>query len=92
MPVHRNRSCPHSPKFPATHTYRSEATNKDIAKAIDMAGYLRANIHQFPALSRFHHQIELEMAICQRFFHELEEMAWQGEVLGVLSPLIPYGP
>ncbi|KYD25073.1 MULTISPECIES: hypothetical protein [Geobacillus] len=57
-----------------------------------MAGYLRANIHQFPALSRFHHQIELEMAICQRFFHELEEMAWQGEVLGVLSPLIPYGP
>jgi len=50
--------------------------------------YLRANVHQFPALSRFHRQIELEMAIFQSFLHELEEMELNNEVLGVLSPLM----
>ncbi|NNV05694.1 DUF2935 domain-containing protein [Geobacillus sp. C56-T2] len=70
-----------------SHTFTKE-WEAFYLKAIEMAGYLRANIHQFPALSRFHHQIELEMAIFQRFLHELEEMELQGEVLGVLSPLM----
>ena len=57
-------------------------------KAIEMAGYLRANIYRFPSLHRFHRDIQLEMAIFQSFLHELEEMELNKEVLGVLTPLM----
>ncbi|WP_332832185.1 DUF2935 domain-containing protein [Saccharococcus caldoxylosilyticus] len=57
-------------------------------KAIEMAGYLRAHIYQFPTLHRFHHDIELEMVIFQCFLRELEEMELNKEVLGVLTPLM----
>ncbi|OQP05997.1 hypothetical protein B1690_11055 [Geobacillus sp. 46C-IIa] len=70
-----------------SHTFTKE-WEAFYLKAIEMAGYLRANVHQFPALSRFHRQIELEMAIFQSFLHELEEMELNNEVLGVLSPLM----
>ncbi|QPA29907.1 DUF2935 domain-containing protein [Thermaerobacillus caldiproteolyticus] len=57
-------------------------------KAIEMAGYLRTNLYDFPALARFHRDIELEMVIFQNFLHELEEMELNKEILGVLTPLM----
>lgn len=57
-------------------------------KAIELAGYLRTNVHHFPALNRFHHQAEMEMKLFQSFLHELEEMRMKDELLGVLTPLM----
>ncbi|MFS0554505.1 DUF2935 domain-containing protein [Brevibacillus sp. 179-C9.3 HS] len=57
-------------------------------KAIELAGYLRTNLHNFPALHRFNHQAELEIKLFQVFLHELEEMRMNNELLGVFSPLM----
>lgn len=57
-------------------------------KAIEMAGYLRANLNDFPALRRFHHDVELEMVIFKDFLRELEELAIHRELLGIFTPLM----
>ncbi|MGG1660439.1 DUF2935 domain-containing protein [Brevibacillus sp. NRS-1366] len=57
-------------------------------KAIELAGYLRTNLQNFPALSRFNHQAEMEIKLFQVFLHELEEMRMSDELLGVLTPLM----
>lgn len=57
-------------------------------KAVEFAGYLRTNVRDFPALSKFHRDIELEMAVFMKFLDELEEMRWTKETLGTLSPLM----
>lgn len=57
-------------------------------KAIELAGYLRTNLENFPALQRFNHQAEMEMKLFQIFLHELEEMRMNNELLGVLTPLM----
>ncbi|WP_400163073.1 DUF2935 domain-containing protein [Brevibacillus sp. TJ4] len=57
-------------------------------KAVELAGYLRTNLQHFPALSRFHHQTEMEIKLFQGFLHELEEMRMSNELLGVLTPLM----
>ena len=43
-------------------------------KAVEFAGYLRTNIEKFPALDKFHDDVELEMKIFKMFLKELEEM------------------
>lgn len=66
--------------------------NKDwedfYLKAVELAGYLRSNILQFPALTKFHHDVNLEMTIFKAFLNELEEMELKKETLGTLSPLM----
>jgi hypothetical protein len=57
-------------------------------KAVEMAGYLRTNLEQFPALHRFNKQVELEMLLFQEFLRELEEMELSVEVLGSFTPLM----
>lgn len=57
-------------------------------KAVEMAGFLRTNLQQFPALSRFNRQVELEMLAFQKFLKELEEMELSAEMLGTLTPLM----
>ena len=57
-------------------------------KAIEMAGYVRTNIMKFPALNRFHQDINLEMTIFTAFLQELEEMDLKKETLGTLTPLM----
>ncbi|MET3292412.1 UNVERIFIED_CONTAM: hypothetical protein ABID98_005109 [Brevibacillus sp. OAP136] len=57
-------------------------------KAIELAGYLRTNVKDFPALNRFNRQAEMEIQLFQVFLHELTEMRLQDELLGVLSPLM----
>lgn len=57
-------------------------------KAVELVGYLRTNQFQFPALSRFNNQVELEMTVFKSFLRELEEMELNKESLGVLEPLM----
>ena len=54
-------------------------------KAIELAGYLRTNIHKFPALKRFNHEVEVEMGLFKTFLNELEEMELSAEVLGTFT-------
>lgn len=57
-------------------------------KAVELAGYLRANVDKFPALDKFHEDIELEMTIFKVFLKELEEMRIKKEALGTFTPLM----
>ncbi|MFZ4452881.1 DUF2935 domain-containing protein [Salibacterium aidingense] len=57
-------------------------------KAVEMAGYLRANVETFPALQRMNSQVKLEMDIFRCFLEELEEMGLTKEMLGTLTPLM----
>lgn len=57
-------------------------------KAVELAGYLRTNLLEFPALGKFHKDVYLEMTIFKRFLRELEEMEIKKESLGTLSPLM----
>jgi len=58
-------------------------------KAVEMAGYLRTQLSDFPAFRRFHLDIDLEMKLFMKFLSELEEMGLNAEVLDTISPLIP---
>jgi hypothetical protein len=57
-------------------------------KAVEFAGYIRTNLHQFPALIRLNKEVELEMSLFLEFLRELEEMRLTKEALGALSPLM----
>lgn len=57
-------------------------------KAIELTGFLRTNITQFPALEKFHNDVYLEMTIFMAFLRELEELGLSKKVLGVLTPLM----
>lgn len=57
-------------------------------KSVELAGFLRSNVEQFPALALFNHEVELEMKLFQGFLHELEEMRLNKTILGTLFPLM----
>ncbi|SDI17991.1 DUF2935 domain-containing protein [Alteribacillus bidgolensis] len=71
---------------------RSKMFEKDFdhfyLKAVEMAGYLRSNVDNFPALQRMNHQVSLELHIFSCFLNELEEMGLTREMLGTLTPLM----
>ncbi|MFJ7699886.1 DUF2935 domain-containing protein [Lysinibacillus fusiformis] len=54
-------------------------------KAVELTGYLRTNLHSFPALSRFNSDVELEMTLFKTFLKELEEMELSAEILGTFT-------
>jgi hypothetical protein len=53
-----------------------------------MGGYLRTNLHQFPSLSRFNGEVELEITLFKRFLEELKELRINNQALGKFSPLM----
>ncbi|MEH7236911.1 DUF2935 domain-containing protein [Bacillus sp. JJ1562] len=57
-------------------------------KAVELVGFLRTSQYEFPALSRFNNDVEIEMKIFKGFLEELEEMELSKEILGVLTPLM----
>lgn len=57
-------------------------------KAEEMAGFLRTDLDEFPALSRFDNEVDVKMQIFKAFLNELEEMELRGEILDIISPLI----
>ncbi|MGX4667957.1 DUF2935 domain-containing protein [Cerasibacillus sp. JNUCC 74] len=54
-------------------------------KAVELTGYLRANVKTFPALNRFNNDVEVEMELFKTFLNELEEMELSAEVLGTFT-------
>jgi hypothetical protein len=58
-------------------------------KAVELAGYLRSTLPDFPALQRFHQDAALEVCLFDAFLREMEELNLQHRVLGTLSPLLP---
>lgn len=57
-------------------------------KAVEMAGYLRAHLSQFPALARFNRDVKLEMLLFMEFLRELEEMEWNAQALDTMTALM----
>jgi len=58
-------------------------------KAVEMAGYMRTMLHDFPAFRKFHKEVDFETSLFMKFLQELEEMKLNSEVLGRISPLMP---
>lgn len=58
-------------------------------KAIEMCGYMRTQLRDFPAFRRFHTDIDVEIKLFVAFLCELEQMELTAEVLDRISPLIP---
>ncbi|WP_276208293.1 DUF2935 domain-containing protein [Gracilibacillus sp. YIM 98692] len=54
-------------------------------KAVELTGYLRANISSFPALNRFNNDVEVEIKLFQTFLHEIEEMELSDTILSTFS-------
>jgi hypothetical protein len=57
-------------------------------KAVEMAGYLRTNVNQFPALTRFNESVSLELLLFKTFLNELEELEMENKLLGTLEELM----
>ncbi|KOP68528.1 hypothetical protein AMS62_27285 [Bacillus sp. FJAT-18019] len=72
---------------------KSMAFQKDFEgfylKAVEMTGYLRTQLKDFPALRKFHADVNLEMKVFMHFLSELEEFELTGEVLDRINPLMP---
>lgn len=63
--------------------------NAFFLKAIELNGYLRTMRSQYPALSRFHTDVNMEMSIFMAFLKEIEALEISEELLSRLNPLIP---
>lgn len=63
--------------------------NQFYLKAIELAGYFRTMREHYPALSKFHTDVNLEMAVFMAFLNELEELEISNELLSRIDPLMP---
>ncbi|MGR5986220.1 DUF2935 domain-containing protein [Bacillus cytotoxicus] len=54
-------------------------------KAVEMTGYLRTELHHFPALKKFTKDVSLELNLFSHFLHELEELELSEQILSSLS-------
>lgn len=57
-------------------------------KAVEMVGYLRTNVTEFPALVRFNSDAQLEIKLFQGFLQEIEELELSNQALGTFAPLM----
>ncbi|XID94770.1 DUF2935 domain-containing protein [Paenibacillaceae bacterium WGS1546] len=58
-------------------------------KAIEFTGYLRTLRMHYPAIGKFHKDVNVEMLVFMNFLEELEEMGLNSELLSRLDPLVP---
>jgi len=58
-------------------------------KAVEMAGYLRTSLRDFPAFRQFHADVDLEMKLFMRFLQEIEELQIGPKLLDRIHPLMP---
>lgn len=63
--------------------------NQFYLKSIEMAGYMRTKLGDFPAFRKLHSDINLEMKLFMAFLGELEELELSAEVLDRIVPLMP---
>lgn len=72
--------------------YQSAAFTKKFEdfylKAVELTGYLRTNLHKFPALEKMNKDVKLEMKLFRMFLEELEELDLTEQVLGTFSALM----
>jgi hypothetical protein len=66
-----------------------EHFNAFYLKAIELTGYFRTMREHYPALTKFHKDVNLEMNIFMAFLTELEEQDISAELLNRLDPLVP---
>ncbi|MFC3041079.1 DUF2935 domain-containing protein [Virgibacillus xinjiangensis] len=57
-------------------------------KAVEMTGFLRANVQSFPALQKFNNDVEVELQLFRNFLGEIEEMELSHQVLSTFSVLM----
>lgn len=57
-------------------------------KSVELAGFLRTNLSEFPALLKMNADARLEIILFQTFLKELEELRLSKEALGVFAPLM----
>jgi hypothetical protein len=57
-------------------------------KAVELAGFLRANVTSFPALDRFNQDVSLEMKLFMGFLDEIEELELSKQALGTFDALM----
>jgi hypothetical protein len=57
-------------------------------KAVELAGYLRTNLSNFPALEKMNTDVSLEMKLFQNFLQEIKELKLSSKVLGNFPPLL----
>jgi len=63
--------------------------NDFYLKAIELTGYLRTLRENYPAIFKFHKDVNLEMLVFMRFLKEIEELDLSHELLGRINPLMP---
>lgn len=63
--------------------------NNLYLKAMEMAGYMRTMLQDYPAFRKFHRDVDMEMSLFLKFLQELEEMEIKSEVLDRIMPLMP---
>lgn len=63
--------------------------NEFYLKAIELSGYTRTMRANFPALAKFHNDVNMEMSIFMAFLTELETIDLSAELLSRLNPLVP---
>ncbi|CAM4296211.1 hypothetical protein FHS16_000581 [Paenibacillus endophyticus] len=66
-----------------------EHFNSFYLKAIELTGYMRTMRDVYPALSKFHLDVNMEMSIFMSFLKEIEELELSSELLSRLNPLMP---
>jgi hypothetical protein len=58
-------------------------------KAVELNGYLRTGIKEFPALCRYNSEVEIKILMFREFLCELRQLYTTKEGLGTIVPLIP---
>lgn len=57
-------------------------------KAVELAGYMRTQVYQFPALQRMNREVKLEIETFQMFLEEILELDISEQVLGTFPALM----
>ncbi len=57
-------------------------------KAVELAGFLRTNLTEFPALAKMNTDSQLEIKLFQHFLKEIEELELSNQALGTFAPLM----
>ncbi|WP_078380383.1 DUF2935 domain-containing protein [Sutcliffiella halmapala] len=57
-------------------------------KAVELAGYLRANVESFPALNRMNKEVKLEIELFMVFLDEIKELQLTDQLLGTFSVIM----
>ncbi|MEV5025245.1 DUF2935 domain-containing protein [Paenibacillus sp. LPE1-1-1.1] len=63
--------------------------NEFYLKAIELTGYMRTMREHYPALARFHIDVNMEMSVFMMFLNEIEELELSAELLSRINPLMP---